>query len=156
MDDPKHLNPQIRILFNSDEDFQGLFNLIKETFKTPKTNQNQTDFLNQTIPDHLRAKFSNFIIHIHGGAFIASSSDYHQSYLRQITRSTGVPIFSIDYGLAPTSPFPMGLEDCFSAVCFIFQFVRNILRIDIKSYALMGDSSGGNFAFGTLQWIIES
>lgn len=112
--------------------------------------------IKKLFPEKILKTLKNFLIHIHGGAFIASSSNYHQSYSRQLTKKLGIPIFSIDYGLAPQSPFPRGIEDCFSSVSFLLQFLQNFLKIEISSYFLMGDSSGGNFAFSTLQWLIES
>lgn len=44
--------------------------------------------------------------HMHGGGFIAQTSKSHQSYLRQWSRNLGLPIFSIDYSLAPQAPYP--------------------------------------------------
>lgn len=42
-----------------------------------------------------------FVIHIHGGGFIAMSSGSHQNYTRMWANDTGVPILSIDYRLSP-------------------------------------------------------
>lgn len=44
--------------------------------------------------------------HMHGGGFIAQTSKSHQSYLRQWSRNINIPIFSVDYSLAPQAPFP--------------------------------------------------
>ena len=41
------------------------------------------------------------MIHVHGGGFIAMSSSSHLNYTRQWAVDTDVPIFSIDYRLAP-------------------------------------------------------
>ena len=43
---------------------------------------------------------------MHGGGFIAQTSKSHQSYLRQWSRNLNMPIFSVDYSLAPQAPFP--------------------------------------------------
>ena len=51
------------------------------------------------------------IIHIHGGGFIAMSSVTHLIHTREIAHKTSLPLFSIDYRLAPKHPYPNGLED---------------------------------------------
>jgi len=51
------------------------------------------------------------IIHIHGGGFVAMSSGSHQNYTRIWANETGVPVFSIDYRLAPKWVFPAALND---------------------------------------------
>ena len=40
------------------------------------------------------------------------SSGSHQIYTRRWANTLNVPIFSIDYKLAPENPFPKGLNDC--------------------------------------------
>jgi hormone-sensitive lipase len=44
--------------------------------------------------------------HMHGGGFIAQTSKSHETYLRQWSRDSGIPILSIDYSLAPQAPYP--------------------------------------------------
>lgn len=46
------------------------------------------------------------MIHIHGGGFVAMSSSSHQSYSRRWANELGIPIFSIDYRLAPEYAYP--------------------------------------------------
>lgn len=46
-------------------------------------------------------KTNAVIIHVHGGGFVAMSSGSHQNYTRVWANELGVPIFSIDYRLAP-------------------------------------------------------
>ena len=50
-----------------------------------------------TIPPLEKA----LIIHVHGGGFVSMSSGSHQTYTRLWANEIGVPIFSIDYRLAP-------------------------------------------------------
>lgn len=58
--------------------------------------------------------------HMHGGGFIAQTSKSHQSYLRQWSRKLGLPIFSIDYSLAPQAPYPRYLSNTFSNLPTIY------------------------------------
>lgn len=56
--------------------------------------------------------FDTIIVHIHGGGFIAMSSGSHQSYTRLWAKQLRVPVFSVDYSLAPQHPYPEALNDC--------------------------------------------
>ena len=52
------------------------------------------------------AHFSTVMIHIHGGGFVCMSSSSHQHYLIKWAKKLDVPIFSIDYRLAPEVKTP--------------------------------------------------
>ena len=56
-------------------------------------------------------KFDKIIIHIHGGGYIGMSTFSYQAYTRSIANALNVPVFSIDYRLAPENKFPDGLDD---------------------------------------------
>jgi hormone-sensitive lipase len=60
-------------------------------------------------------KYTKLIIHIHGGGFIGQSTFSHQPYLRKWSNHLKLPIFSIDYRLAPKHKFPEGLDDAWQA-----------------------------------------
>lgn len=49
---------------------------------------------------------------------MAQTSKSHEPYLKNWAQELGVPIFSIDYSLAPEAPFPRALEECFFAYCW--------------------------------------
>ena len=84
------------------------------------------------------------IIHVHGGAFLAMSTFSHQSYTRVWANRLNVPIFSIDYRLAPEDPFPAGLDDIWQAYTWIVNYSSKFLGINPKKIILAGDSAGGN------------
>ena len=56
-------------------------------------------------------QYSEAIFHIHGGGFISMSSNSHQGYTRHWAKDLQVPIFSVDYKLAPKFPYPRALDD---------------------------------------------
>lgn len=58
------------------------------------------------------------LIHCHGGGFVAQSSKSHECYLRDWAKSLKIPILSIDYSLAPATPFPRALEEVTYAYCW--------------------------------------
>ncbi|XP_012981442.1 hormone-sensitive lipase isoform X1 [Mesocricetus auratus] len=83
------------------------------------------------------------VVHIHGGGFVAQTSKSHEPYLKTWAQELGVPIFSIDYSLAPEAPFPRALEECFFAYCWAVKHCA-LLGSTGERVCLAGDSAGGN------------
>lgn len=69
------------------------------------------------------------IIHIHGGGFISMSSRSHQTYTRKWANYLKIPIFSIDYRLAPEHPYPAAIEDCWQAYNWIIRNAYDMFGI---------------------------
>ncbi|BFZ14026.1 hypothetical protein BsWGS_17065 [Bradybaena similaris] len=99
-------------------------------------------------PTSTKPKALGLIIHIHGGGFVAQSSKSHEVYLREWAVSVDVPILSVDYSLAPESPFPRALEECFYAFAWAVQNCGQLGSTGEK-IVLVGDSAGGNLAIST-------
>lgn len=78
----------------------------------------QVDFETKTV-NQRAPQVNKCIVHFHGGGFVAMDSASHQSYTRQWANKLKVPIFSVDYRLAPAYPFPAGINDCFQAYVWI-------------------------------------
>ena len=60
-----------------------------------------------------KPRIDKIIIHIHEGGFVSMSSRFSQQFLRLWSNELGVPVFSIDYRLAPGSAYPDPLDDCY-------------------------------------------
>lgn len=86
------------------------------------------------------------VIHIHGGGFMAMSSKIHQIYTRKWARDCNVPVFSIDYRLAPDHPYPEAIDDVWQAYVWIVKYSLDFLGITTDKIVLTGDSAGGNLA----------
>lgn len=93
-------------------------------------------------------KYEKLVIHVHGGGYIGMSSFSHQSYTRRWAMSLDAPIFSIDYGLVPSNPYPEGLEDVWQAYTWLVKYSHKFLGITPKRVVLVGDSAGGCFITG--------
>lgn len=52
------------------------------------------------------------IIFLHGGGFTLGSTRGHQDFIVRIASSTCISVLSIDYSLAPESPFPTAINEC--------------------------------------------
>lgn len=50
---------------------------------------------------------------------MCQDSATHQCYTRKWANNVGVPVFSIDYRLAPKYPYPDPINDCYQAYVWI-------------------------------------
>ena len=88
------------------------------------------------------------MIAIHGGGFIVSSTLLHERYLRKWTKILNIPIFGINYSLAPKYIYPEALNDIYQAYMWILRHAKDELNMNIKHIIISGDSAGGNLALG--------
>jgi acetyl esterase len=89
------------------------------------------------------------IVYFHGGAFFLGSVNTHDHIARALANAAECVVVSVDYRLAPEHAFPAGLEDCYAAVQWIAENGRDPaggIGWDGQTLAVMGDSSGANFA----------
>ena len=99
--------------------------------KIDKKHQKMGEFLMSFLTKNIKKDKSLFcdtiIIHIHGGGFISTSSRNHQIYTRKWANSLKLPIFAIDYRLAPEHPYPEALDDCWQAYNWIINYAYDFL-----------------------------
>ena len=101
------------------------------------------------------APVTKIIIHIHGGNFVSMSSGSHQSYTRAWTRFLNIPVFSIDYRLAPDNKYPDPIDDVWQAYLWIVKFSYMHLGITPEKIILVGDSSGANLCNAIVMLAIQ-
>jgi acetyl esterase/lipase len=85
------------------------------------------------------------ILHIHGGGYVFGSPELNDVGNRQLTAELGCVICSVDYRLAPETPHPGPLEDCYAALSWLHDQAKR-LAIDPARIAVMGESAGGGLA----------
>ena len=85
------------------------------------------------------------LLYIHGGGWVIGDLDTHDVVCRTLANGARCAVFSVEYRKAPESPFPAAVDDCFSALTFVFENGKN-LRINTAKIAVGGDSAGGNLA----------
>ena len=90
------------------------------------------------------AVVTSAILYMHGGAYVACGPLGYRSFAVALTRATGVPVFLLDYRLAPEHRYPAALNDAVTA----YRALRE--RLDPRHIVLAGDSAGGNLALATL------
>ena len=80
--------------------------------------------------------------HIHGGGLILGTPELRQAASIEIAKTYRAVVISVDYRLAPETPFPGPIEDCFAA----FQWMTanaKALGIDTRRIVIGGESAGG-------------
>jgi len=83
--------------------------------------------------------------YFHGGGFVIGDLDMTDAICRTLAAESGGLVVSVDYRLAPETPFPGGLDDCQAVVEWLSVDAESIGG-DSRLLAVAGDSSGGNFA----------
>lgn len=78
---------------------------------------------------------SGSILYLHGGAYCIGSPASHRNLTTRLARETGLPVFALNYRLAPEHPWPAPLEDALAA----FDAMPGPVVI-------AGDSAGGGLA----------
>jgi acetyl esterase/lipase len=81
------------------------------------------------------------ILHAHGGGFVAGSALRDDAAMRSLVRDHKAIVLSVEYRLAPESPFPAGLEDCYQALRWLHERADE-LHIDTQRIATHGVSAG--------------
>jgi acetyl esterase/lipase len=84
------------------------------------------------------------ILHMHGGLYVlGSADDTAQNQVR--VRELGCVVVSVDYRLAPETPFPGPIEDCYTVLRWLKVNAPD-LNIDAQRIAVVGESAGGGLA----------
>ena len=85
------------------------------------------------------------VLYIHGGGFISGSPELLDFYNRPLVTELGIVIVSIAYRQAPESVFPVAIEDCYSALRWIWENATE-QGFDLNRVGVMGESAGGGLA----------
>jgi acetyl esterase/lipase len=87
------------------------------------------------------------LIYLHGGAFVLKAATYHKNLVCEYASKTPCKVIFVDYRLAPKYAFPVGVEDCYAALEWVYENAKS-LDIDKNKIAIGGDSAGGALASG--------
>lgn len=82
------------------------------------------------------------ILYIHGGGMILGSVDGENPQATAICEQVGAVVVSVEYRLAPESPYPAAVEDCYAGLVWMVEHADD-LGIDTDRVALYGASAGG-------------
>jgi acetyl esterase/lipase len=96
-------------------------------------------------PEHRTAPAG--IYSVHGGGFIAGDLETEHASNVVLARELGVVVVSVDYRLAPETPFPGPLEDVYAGLVWMAAH-EGELGIDAARIAIHGMSAGGGLCAG--------
>ena len=85
------------------------------------------------------------ILHTHGGGYVLGSAASDVPDLQVMAQALDCVIVTVDYRLAPETPFPGSLEDNYAALRWLHSNA-NELGADRSRIALAGESAGGGHA----------
>lgn len=84
-------------------------------------------------------------LYLHGGGFWAGEADLFDVPCSRIAADVGCVVVSVNYGLAPESPFPGPVHDSHAALHWVHANAAQ-LGIDARRIAIGGASAGGGLA----------
>lgn len=87
------------------------------------------------------------LLHFHGGGMVLGSAELFAKPLSGLVSRTSVPIFSVNYRLAPEFQGTTPVEDCYAALVWLHKNAQ-IFNIDPARIGVFGESAGGGLAVG--------
>ncbi|KAF9084680.1 hypothetical protein BGX29_002437 [Mortierella sp. GBA35] len=97
-------------------------------------------------------KSGRTVLYLHGGGYFLGSIRTHRWATWHMARHAGAKVFSLEYRLAPDSPFPAAVQDVLSAYLYLLNPPADsgVSAVDPKNIVIMGDSAGGGLAYGAM------
>lgn len=90
------------------------------------------------------------VLWIHGGGLVVGHPIAYHDICRRLARELDAVVVSVDYRLAPSDPFPAGLDDCYRALRWLHDAAGE-LGVDPDRIAVAGDSAGGGLTAAVCQ-----
>jgi acetyl esterase/lipase len=87
------------------------------------------------------------LLWIHGGGYVLGNAEQADPQIKTIVSTLGCAAVSVDYRLAPETPHPGPVEDCYAALKWLYLNARD-LGVDPSRIAIGGDSAGGGLTAG--------
>jgi triacylglycerol lipase len=88
------------------------------------------------------------LYHVHGGGMILGQARDMGFGPSGMAAALGVPVISVEYRLAPETPFPGPQQDCLDGLAWVVANAGE-LGIDPARIAIVGESAGGGLAAAT-------
>lgn len=85
------------------------------------------------------------VLYMHGGGYVIGNPEMSDQASRQTVLQLDCVLISVDYRLAPETPWPGSLEDNYAALCWLSGNAAE-LGVDPARIAIAGDSAGGGHA----------
>lgn len=87
------------------------------------------------------------LLWIHGGGYVIGTADGDDLGVKSMVATLGCVAVSVDYRLAPETPHPGPVEDCYAALKWLHSEAKE-LGVDTTRIAIGGASAGGGLTAG--------
>jgi len=85
------------------------------------------------------------LLWLHGGGYVTGSIETEDVRARALAAELGCVLVSVDYRLAPETPFPGPIEDCYAVLRWLYAQAGE-LGVDTERLAVGGGSAGAGLA----------
>ncbi|WP_409525042.1 alpha/beta hydrolase [Nitrincola sp. MINF-07-Sa-05] len=85
------------------------------------------------------------VLYLHGGGFVVGCARDYDGVASHLSALSNCLVVQVDYRLAPESPFPAAVDDCYAALCWLNEHLKE-LGVMSGSVAIAGDSAGACLA----------
>ena len=85
------------------------------------------------------------LLWLHGGGYIMGSAEAEDPSIKGLVAALGCAAVSVNYRLAPETPYPGSIEDCYAALKWLSTHTDE-LGVDPHRIAVGGSSAGGGLA----------
>lgn len=82
------------------------------------------------------------LLWIHGGGYVLGNAADDAATVKALIAEIGCVVVAVDYRLAPETPHPGPIEDCYTALKWLHHNAEN-LGVDSERIAIGGESAGG-------------
>ncbi|KAJ2652693.1 hypothetical protein GGH99_007577 [Coemansia sp. RSA 1285] len=89
------------------------------------------------------------ILYFHGGSYIMGCMNSYRGLHSGLATATKLPVYSIEYNLAPESKYPAQLYDA----CCAYMYLRRNLGYNACDIVVAGDSAGSNLTLALWQLV---
>lgn len=89
------------------------------------------------------------LLQLHGGGYIGAMRNVYRSFAGLYSElGNGMPVFTVDYRVAPENPYPAALEDAVTAYNWLLDYGWQAHEIIVA-----GDSAGGGLAMSLCMYL---
>lgn len=85
------------------------------------------------------------LVYFHGGGWVLGDLGASDSVCRFLAEHASLTVISVDYRLAPESPFPAAVDDALAAFTHVVEHAKEY-DVDPAAVGVGGESAGGNLA----------
>jgi acetyl esterase len=85
------------------------------------------------------------VLYLHGGGFVVGETRDYDGVVSHMSVLANCLVVQVEYRLAPESPFPAAVDDCYAALCWLNDHLME-LGVKSGSVAIAGDSAGACLA----------